>query len=242
MVSSGRTPRLFVDQELREGAPVGLGPDEARYLGKVLRLSEGGEVLLFDDRTGEWRAEIAEVGKRGVALNVRERTRGRETVPDLELAAAPIKRQRFEWMAEKACELGAARFTPVVTQRTDVHGIKPDRLRAHMIEAAEQCERTAMPALGDEVKLDVFLEAFPEERALIFCDEEGGAAAAGALPPAPATILIGPEGGFAPEERERIAAHPGAVRVSLGPRILRADTAAVAALALWQALRGDGAG
>ena len=237
--SSGRTPRLFVDREIAAGRAVELGADAARYLISVLRLSQGDDVLIFDDCTGEWKATIAEAGKRAVVLVPQETTRPREVPADVELAAAPIKRQRFEWMAEKACELGAARFTPVVTQRTDVRGVKADRLRMHMIEAAEQCERTALPALGEELKLGAFLNEFPAGRALIFCDEEGGAPAAGALPPAPATILIGPEGGFTPEERERIAGHAGAVRVSLGPRILRADTAAVAALSLWQALCGD---
>ncbi|EMD82464.1 16S rRNA (uracil(1498)-N(3))-methyltransferase [Pacificimonas flava] len=239
-MSSGRTPRLFVDEELKAGVATALGPDAARYLGSVLRLGAGADVLLFDDRTGEWRAPIVEIGKRGAVLRPAERTRARERVPDLWLCAAPIKRARFEWMAEKACELGAARFVPVVTAHTEVRGVKAERLRAHMIEAAEQCERTAIPALGEMQALKVLLRDWPEGRALIFCDEEaGGEPALDAMPGEPAAILIGPEGGFNADERARIAAHPAAVRVSLGPRILRADTAAAAALSLWQAARGD---
>ena len=237
---SARAPRLFVDEELRAGERIDAGPDAARYLLSVMRLSEGDEVLLFDDRTGEWRAEIVEAGKRRVALLPAERLRGREAVPDIWLCAAPVKRGRYEWTAEKACELGAARFVPLLTERTVVRSVKPDRLRAHMVEAAEQCGRTALPQLGELTPLPQLLAGWPDTRALVFCDEEGGADALDTLRdcPAPAAILIGPEGGFSAAERQAILQLSAAQRISLGPRVLRADTAAVAALALWQAAAG----
>ena len=249
---SARAPRLFVDEELRTGERVDAGPDAARYLLSVMRLSEGDEVLLFDDRTGEWRAEIVEAGKRRVALLPAERLRVREAVPDIWLCAAPVKRGRYEWMAEKACELGAARFVPLLTERTVVRSVKADRLRAHMVEAAEQCGRTALPQLGELTSLPQLLAGWPDTRALVFCDEESGAEGGGEGGeksgvrtlqvlrdcPAPAAILIGPEGGFSAAERQAILQLLAARRISLGPRVLRADTAAVAALALWQAAAG----
>ena len=238
-MSSGRTPRLYTDKLLSEGREVELGQDAARYLGSVMRLGPGAEVLLFDDRTGEWRCEIGAINKRGVAAIPQVRIRPRETPPDIWLCAAPIRRQRYEWIAEKACELGAARLVPVRTAFTQERGIRSERLRAHMIEAAEQCERTALPELAATQSLAELLDSWPDERALIFCDETGGEKALAAMPGAPAAILIGPEGGFSPEERERIRSHPKAIGISLGPRILRADTAAVAALALWRELHGQ---
>lgn len=235
------TPRLFIDEPLAAGVAVALPPPAVHYLVTVMRLGDGDAVRLFDDRSGEWTARLAAVTrKRAVAVPDRL-VRPREVVPDLWLCAAPIKKARGDWVAEKACELGVARFIPVVTRRTGVDRPRPDRVRAHMIEAAEQCGRTALPELGDLVTLDRLLDTWPEDRRLIFADEEGGAplttVAAGLS--APAAILIGPEGGFDPVERERLAALPQAVRVSLGPRILRADTAAVAAVSLWQAAAGD---
>ena len=229
-------PRLYVEQELSQGLSLTV---DGNYLAAVLRLGAGDKVKLFDDRTGEWLAEIVEAGRKRVTLLVERLLRERESVPDLWLLFAPIKRGRIDWVAEKACELGVARLLPVLTRRTVVDKLNLDRLRAHMIEAAEQCGRTALPEIAEPVALAKLLDAWPADRQLIFADETGGEPLAGALRPGPAAILIGPEGGFDPAERERIRALPQAVGVSLGPRVLRADTAAVAAIALWQAAAGD---
>jgi len=227
-------PRLFVDQALAPGLGVTVdGP----YLGAVLRLGAGDKVKLFDGRSGEWLAEIVEAGKRRVTLAVVERLRERESVPDLWLLFAPIKRGRIDWLVEKATELGVARLVPVLTRRTIVDRLNLDRLRAHAIEAAEQCERTALPELAEPQKLDALLKDWPADRLLYFADEGGGAPFA--PQPGPAAILIGPEGGFADEERAAIRALPQARPVSLGPRILRADTAALAAITLWMSGAGD---
>jgi 16S rRNA (uracil1498-N3)-methyltransferase len=230
-------PRLFVQETLAEGAALTLDGPPANYLGNVLRLGPGAQVKLFDDRTGEWLAEIVEAGRKRVVLTVRERLREREAVPDLWLLFAPIKRGRIDWLVEKATELGVARLVPVVTRRTVVDRLNLDRLRAHAIEAAEQCERTALPELAEPFKLEALLAAWPTGRALFFADEAGG----GPLRPemGPAAILVGPEGGFTDEERAAIRALPQARPVSLGPRILRADTAALAAVSLWMGSAGD---
>jgi 16S rRNA (uracil1498-N3)-methyltransferase len=233
--------RLFVDQPLESGAPVTLEGPAAHYLAGVMRLDVGARALLFDDRSGEYLAEVVEAGRRRLTLRLVEQSRPRERVPDLWLCAAPLKKGRIDWLAEKACELGVARLLPVITRRTVVDRPKLDRLRAHMIEAAEQCGRTALPELAEAVTLPALLRDWPDGRALLFADEEGGAPfpeAARAAPP-PAAILIGPEGGFDAEERASIRAHPAARAVGMGPRILRADTAAAAAVALWQAASGD---
>lgn len=230
-------PRLYVEQVLVEGGSVTLEGAPANYLGNVLRLRPGAQVKLFDDRTGEWLAEVAEAGKKKVALAVLRHLRTRESVPDLWLLFAPIKRGRIDWLVEKATELGVARLVPVLTQRTIVDRLNLDRLRAHAIEAAEQCDRTALPELADPTKLDALLRDWPEERSLWFADERGGDAFAAF--PGPAAILTGPEGGFTDEERNKIRALPQARPVSLGPRILRADTAALAAVSLWMAGAGD---
>ncbi|MBB4631310.1 16S rRNA (uracil(1498)-N(3))-methyltransferase [Sphingosinicella soli] len=240
-MSSKAGPRLFVDTPLAAGRTLPLPPPAGHYLTRVMRLREGDGVRLFDDRTGEWRAVIAAVGKREVVVRAEALLKPRETVPDLWLCAAPLKAGRIDWLAEKACELGVARLVPTVTRRTVVGNLKLDRLRAHMVEAAEQCERTALPELAEPVSLATLLEGWPEDRKLIFCDEEGGEPIAQALPgiAAPAAILIGPEGGFDDAERAAVRALPQCVRVSLGPRILRADTAAAAAISVWQAMSGD---
>jgi 16S rRNA (uracil1498-N3)-methyltransferase len=235
-------PRLFVDRELHDGAALVLDGAPANYLGNVLRLQPGAQVKLFDDRTGEWLAEITEAGKKRIALRVAGYLRPREEVPDLWLVFAPIKKGRIDWVVEKATELGAARLMPVITQRTIVDRLNLERLRAHAVEAAEQCERTALPALDGPVKLPALLRNWPTERTLFFADESGGApfaAAAAEAEPGPAAILIGPEGGFTPDEADAIRALPQARAVSLGPRILRAETAAAAALAVWMAVAGD---
>ncbi len=230
-------PRLYVDQPLAAGVLLTLDGPPANYLANVLRLGPGDRVKLFDDRTGEWLAEIAEAGRKRVVLAVAERLREREAVPDLWLLFAPIKRGRIDWLVEKATELGVARLVPVITRRTVVDRLNLERLRAHIVEAAEQCERTALTALDEPRKLEALLADWPGERRLFFADEAGG----GPLDPAPgpAAILVGPEGGFTDAERAAIRALPQARPVGLGPRILRADTAALAAVALWMAAAGD---
>lgn len=230
-------PRLFVDHPLTEGAEIALDTAQANYLLNVMRLKAGDGVRCFDDRTGEWSAEIASSGKRDARLRIVALLRPREPVPDLWLLAAPIKRQRIDWLAEKACELGVGRLMPVLTRRTVVDRLNLDRLRAHMIEAAEQCGRTALPALAEPEKLERLLKDWPADRTLYFADETGGERFAPI--PGPAAILIGPEGGFTAEEREAIRALPQAKGISLGPRILRAETAALAAIAVWMASAGD---
>jgi 16S rRNA (uracil1498-N3)-methyltransferase len=231
------TPRLFVEQPLAEGAQVHVAGNSAHYLLGVMRLKEGAPVKLFDDISGEYLATVSSAGKRDLVLTVEAKLRERESVPDLWLVQALIKKDRFDWIAEKACELGTARFVPVLTARCVVDKVKEDRLSSQMIEAAEQCERTALPEIAPLAKLDALLKSWPKGRTLYFCDERGGE------PFAPsqgsAAILIGPEGGFTDDENAAIRAHPAAKAVSLGPRILRADTAAAAALSVWMAAAGD---
>ncbi len=235
------TPRLFVEPALTEGEQRRIDGQQGHYLASVMRLKVGDPVKLFDDATGEWLGVATEVRKRDVVLEIRERLREREAVPDLWLCAAPIKKGRIDWVVEKACELGVARVAPVLTRRAVVDKLNLDRLRAHMIEAAEQCGRTALPELFEPVKLAAMLRDWPAGRMLFFADETGGAPALEAMRghAGPAAILIGPEGGFDAEEREAIRAVPGAVGISLGPRILRAETAAAAAVSLWMGAAGD---
>jgi 16S rRNA (uracil1498-N3)-methyltransferase len=230
-------PRLYVEEILAPNAMLTLDGAAANYLTNVLRLTAGAEVKLFDDRSGEWLARIEEAGRRRVTLRIARHLREREEVPDLWLLFAPVKRGRIDWLVEKATELGVARLVPVITRRTVVDRLNIDRLRAHAIEAAEQCERTALPMLEEPRKLAAALGDWPAGRALYFADEAGGEP----FRPAPgaAAILIGPEGGFTDEERAAIRALPQARPVSLGPRILRADTAALAAVSLWMAAAGD---
>ncbi|MDB5721845.1 MAG: rRNA ((1498)-N(3))-methyltransferase [Alphaproteobacteria bacterium] len=230
-------PRLYVDRELAEGLALTLDGPQAHYLSAVMRLGAGDRVKLFDDISGEWLAEINEAGKKKLSVTVAERLRPREPVPDLWLLFAPIKRGRIDWLIEKATEMGVARLVPVITQRTIVDRLNRERLFAHAVEAAEQCERTALPELAEAQKLAALLRAWPETRSLYFADEEGGERLTAS--PGPAAILIGPEGGFTDEERSAIRALPQSRRVSLGPRILRADTAALAAISLWMATAGD---
>ena len=232
-------PRLFVEASLADGARVELDAAQANYLGNVLRLGEGGQVLLFDGSSGEWLAEVAEAGKKRMMLAVIEQTRQQESVPDLWLAFAPVKKGRVDWLVEKAVELGVARLLPVVTQRTIVDKLNLDRMRAHIVEAAEQCGRTALADIDPPVKLDALLKGRDSARTLYFADETGGERAVDAFKPGPALILTGPEGGFTPEEAAAIRAAPSAKAISLGPRILRAETAALAAVAAWMTSAGD---
>ena len=233
------TPRLFVDQPLADRMALALDGAQANYLANVMRLKPGDPVRLFDDRTGEWLGEVTELTKRSVALRLVSQLREREAVPDLWLLFAPIKKGPIDWLVEKATELGVARLQPVVTQRTIVERTNIERLRAHTIEAAEQCDRTALPELAEPVKLAALLKSWGDARTLIFADEAGGIPLAEIAKPGSAAILIGPEGGFTSDERALIRATPGAVGASLGPRILRAETAAAAAIAAWMCLAGD---
>lgn len=235
------TPRLFVEPALTQDEQRRIDGQQGHYLASVMRLKVGDPVKLFDDATGEWLGVASEVRKRDVVLEVREKLREREAVPDLWLCAAPIKKGRIDWVVEKACELGVARVAPVLTRRAVVDKLNLDRLRAHLIEAAEQCGRTALPELVEPVKLAAMLRDWPAGRTLFFADETGGAPALEAMKshPGPAAILVGPEGGFDAEERDTIRAVPGAVGISLGPRILRAETAAAAAVSLWMGAVGD---
>jgi 16S rRNA (uracil1498-N3)-methyltransferase len=230
------TPRLYVDLPLHAGATLALPVPQSHYLAQVMRRQPGDVVRLFDGVNGEWAARVVSVARKSVVVTLEAVSALQEAVPDLWLCAAPLKRGRIDWVAEKACELGVARLVPVITGRTIVDKLNLDRLRAHMVEAAEQCGRTALPDLAEPVALAALLKGWPPGRALIFADESGGAPLAGLRAPAPAAILIGPEGGFTLEERAAIRAMPEALAVTLGPRILRADTAAVAAVAVWQAL------
>lgn len=233
------TPRLYVEQPLEGRGEVMITGGQAHYLSGVMRVRAGDPIRLFDDISGEWLARVARVGKRDLMLAIEGMLAPRESVPDLWLLAAPIKKGRIDWIVEKACELGVDRLIPTITQRTIVERLNHERLRAHMIEAAEQCGRTALPMLEKPTKLATILADWPADRILIFADEAGGAAMADVAAKGPAAILIGPEGGFTDEERAAIRVLPSARGVTLGPRILRADTAAVAAISLWMALAGD---
>ncbi len=232
--------RLHVPQPLSTGAAVLPTLDQSRYLTQVMRLKTGDELRVFNGVDGEWRATLSEMRKKGVVLRAEEQARPQTTGPDLELIVAVIKKSRVETIVEKAAELGAARVRLAVTQRTNVDHVRLDRLDAIAEEAAEQTGRLDVPTIDDPEKLAAILDGWDASRRLMFCDETGGAPVATAVTePGPWAILIGPEGGFSPEERERLRALPFTTAVSLGPRILRADTAAIAAMTLWQAAVGD---
>ncbi|NNE80373.1 MAG: 16S rRNA (uracil(1498)-N(3))-methyltransferase [Silicimonas sp.] len=243
--------RLYVDQPLGEGQSVALTRDQAHYLFSVMRLGSGGLVALFNGSDGEWQAEVTQTGKRGGTLNCLTQSAAQRMPPDLWLLFAPIKKARTDFIVEKAAEMGAARILPVQTDFTNAERIRQDRLQSHAIEAAEQCGGTFVPPVDDLQKLGPVLDRWPAGRSLVFCDEtladqglsswqkySGGAdqRSAGAAP-LKSAILIGPEGGFSDAERVRL--RDMAHAVSLGPRILRADTAAVAAMTLWQCKLGD---
>ncbi|MDA8231816.1 MAG: 16S rRNA (uracil(1498)-N(3))-methyltransferase [Magnetospirillum sp.] len=242
--------RLFVGADLGPDAAVLLPREQAHYLGAVMRAEPGEAVLLFNGRDGEWRAIIRAIAKNGATLVAETRTRPQAPEPDLWLLAAPIKRERIDLVAEKAAELGVSALWPVFTRRTAMSRVNTDRLAAHMVEAAEQCERLSVPVLREPMPLERALGDWDARRRLLFLDETGGgmpiAAALSALADEaqgsvpPLAVLVGPEGGFAPEEQRMLAALPFVRPVSMGPRILRAETAAIAALAVAQALLGDG--
>ncbi|HEY4070435.1 MAG TPA: 16S rRNA (uracil(1498)-N(3))-methyltransferase [Sphingomicrobium sp.] len=223
---------------LSEGIRVELDAGQANYLGNVMRLGVGAELLVFDGFSGEWLARISDAAKKRMALSIQRKTREPEIIPDVWLAFAPVKRAQTDWLVEKATELGAARLIPVMTQRTVAERVRLDRLESIAIEAAEQCGRTRVPEIVEPAPLRRFVEELDPSRHLYFADEGGGDAAAGSFDGGPAAILIGPEGGFTDEERTFVRGS-GATAVSLGPRILRAETAALAALAIYMAIAGD---
>lgn len=244
MAEVGGKIRLFVRAErLEAGGAVPLDEAQAHYLFTVMRLGTGDRVLVFNGIDGEWSAEVAAAGRRGGTLVVREQTRQQRQQPDLWLLFAPIKKARTDFIVEKATELGALRIRPVFTAFTNAERLRVDRLRAHAVEAAEQCGETFVPDIDEPAKLGDLLDGWDPARRLMFCDEERSAPPArdalAAAGPGPWAILIGPEGGFSPDEARRLRTLPFVTAATLGPRILRADTAAAAALAIWQVTLGD---
>ncbi|VAV98624.1 16S rRNA (uracil(1498)-N(3))-methyltransferase [hydrothermal vent metagenome] len=244
--------RLYVENDLCAGAEFLLNGNQGHYLVNVMRLKAGANILLFNGRDGEWLVEIVKVGKGKATIVVRDNIMAQRAEPDLWYLFAPIKKARLDYMVEKATELGVSLIRPVLTERTNLDHLKEDKIRAHAIEAAEQCERFTVPTVEPMIKLDKLLMDWPEDRLIMFCDEEGdqdpncfsvGKAIdevnAWQERPRKWAILIGPEGGFSPAERTLIRQQANVVPVTLGPRILRADTAAVAAITLWQSFAGD---
>lgn len=239
-------PRLFVPGPLAQGVPLRVEGPQAHYLAQVIRIGEGDAVVLCDDLTGEWTARVQSAGKREVALVPEVRSRAREQVPDLTLCAALLKKPHFDMVLEKATELGVRRIQPLLTRRCVADRLNAGRARAILVEAAEQCARTALPELAAPVSLNALLRDWPADRVLFFADETGGEPAASnfavharSTPKAPAALLTGPEGGFDDAERAAISALPQSRAISLGPRILRGETAAIAAISLWMAIAGD---
>jgi 16S rRNA (uracil1498-N3)-methyltransferase len=237
------TPRLFVDAGLGGGQTVEPSAAPAHYLRHVLRLKVGDIVRLFNGRDGEWKASVAALTKRSLTLALQEQTRAQQAEPDLWLCCAPIKKAHFDYMIEKATELGVAAIQPILTARTQIREVNAERCRVLAIEAAEQSERLTIPEIRKPVALAELAASWPAARRLIVCAEWGEAMPVGqALPVAAASsaaILTGPEGGLAAEELATLRDLPQAVFIRLGPRILRADTAAIAAITCWQALCGD---
>ncbi|MDP3674890.1 MAG: 16S rRNA (uracil(1498)-N(3))-methyltransferase [Novosphingobium sp.] len=234
-------PRLFVSQPLSAGAQVMLDGPQAHYLTRVMRAAPGDAVVLCDDLTGEWAARVVHTGKRSVELLAAMCLRQREQVPDFWLCPALLKKDRFDLVLEKATELGVRAIRPALTRRCVADKLNPERARAIVVEAAEQCARTALPELAAPANLDALLRGWPADRTLFFADEQGGAPAASAFAAhrGPVALLTGPEGGFDDAERAAIRACPQAVAISLGPRILRGETAALAGIATWMAVAGD---
>lgn len=236
-------PRLFLDSPLTQGADIAPDRDQTNYLVNVLRLGDGDDVLAFNGRDGEWRMRLLALSRKAYVLRAEELTRAQTPAGDLHYLFAPLKHARLDYMIQKAVEMGASRLTPVLTRRTQVSRINVERMRANAIEAAEQCGILTLPVVDEAVKLDRLLAGWPADRRMFFCDEDAPLsdpiAALGQLAPSPLALIIGPEGGFDPQERDRLLRLPLVTRVSLGPRILRGDTAGVAALALVQAVLGD---
>jgi len=234
-------PRLFVPGPLTEGQAVPIDGQPAHYLTRVMRAAVGDAVILCDDETGEWAARITAVGKRDLVLVPETRLRPREPVPDFTLCAALLKKPNFDLVLEKATELGVRRIQPLITRRCVADALNAERARTIVTEAAEQCARTALPELAAPAKLDALLRDWPADRALFFADETGGepAAAAFSAHAGPAALVVGPEGGFDDAERTAIRALPQARAITLGPRILRGETATIAATALWMGCAGD---
>lgn len=233
--------RLFIDHPLAAGQPVPLEAAQSHYLSGVMRLAPGAVIEIFNGRDGAWSARLAQANKRGGTLDVLDQAAPQRNPPDLWLVFAPIKKARTDFIVEKAAEMGAARILPVQSDFTNAERIRQDRLQAHAVEAAEQCGGTFVPPVDDLVPLSRLLDGWDTSRRILWADEAmaGPAETLAGLPRGPWAILIGPEGGFSDAERARLSALPFVSRISLGPRILRADTAAVAALALWQAALGD---
>ena len=233
--------RLYTQHDLASGAALPLDEGQSRYLAAVMRLAVGDEVSVFNGRDGEWRGTLASVGKRAVVLTVLAQSRPQTVVPDVDLIVALVKRGPLETIIEKATELGVSRLRLVTTERTNADHVRLDRLRIIALEAAEQTGRLEVPQVAEPIKVERLLADWSPDRRLMFCDEAGDA-----LPVLEAVkavgpwgILIGPEGGFSPKERDQLRALTFTTPVSLGPRILRADTAAISALTLWQAAVGD---
>jgi 16S rRNA (uracil1498-N3)-methyltransferase len=240
LTEAGGRIRLYVSADLGEGAAVPLADGQAHYLLHVMRAKAGMRLRLFNGRDGEWVAEIATATKRGVSVTALARTAPQDRVPDLWLCFAPVKKTPADYLAQKATELGAARLQPVFTRRTIVTRVNEERLAANAVEAAEQSDRLSVPEIAPPLTLEKLLASWPQERTLYFCDEGRDARPLAAVArPAPAAILTGPEGGFDPAERELVRSRSFVAPVTLGPRILRADTAALAALAVWQSVAGD---
>ncbi|MBL4788926.1 MAG: 16S rRNA (uracil(1498)-N(3))-methyltransferase [Kordiimonadaceae bacterium] len=239
--------RLFVEAPLPGQGLLVLDQEQSHYVANVMRAKAGKTIALFNGRDGEWAADISEIKKRTVIVRITDKTKDQAAEPDLMLAFAPIKKARIDFMAQKATELGVAHLLPMYTRRTNVDRVKTDRLRANAIEAAEQCERLTVPIVSEPIKLEKLLADWQTDRMIMFCDEDlSGETAHAALAKLsaderarPWAILIGPEGGFVPEERAAIRAMDQTIVVSLGPRVLRADTAAMAAISLWQSAIGD---
>ncbi|WP_315736563.1 MULTISPECIES: 16S rRNA (uracil(1498)-N(3))-methyltransferase [unclassified Bradyrhizobium] len=239
-------PRLFVDAPLQEGGTVALDRNQGNYLGNVLRLGTGDHVLVFNGRDGEWRAVI-EGRKRPDGLTIQQQSRPQDHLPDIAYVFAPLKHARLDYMVQKAVEMGASRLEPVITRHTQVSRVNGERMRANVVEAAEQCGILSLAEVKDPVPLERFLAQRQSERLLVFCDEAAELAdplqaLRGGKDPAGIDLLIGPEGGFADDERALLLRQPHVIRLALGPRILRADTAGVAALAVIQATLGDWTG
>ncbi|MCP8939212.1 16S rRNA (uracil(1498)-N(3))-methyltransferase [Alsobacter sp. SYSU M60028] len=238
-----RAQRLFVEDALAEGRAVPLGKDAAHYALHVLRLAEGAPIVLFNGRDGEWLARLAALGKKGASATPERLLRPQTAPGDLHYLFAPLKHARLDYMVQKAVEMGASLIRPVVTRHTQVSRVNLERMRANAVEAAEQCGVLNVPEIGEETRFDRLADAWDPGRLMVFCDEEAELGdpleALRRAGPGPLAVIIGPEGGFSEQERERLLRLPRVVRLSLGPRILRADTAAVAALTLVQCVLGD---